>query len=289
MNRLFFLCLALASGAAQAQTFGQWFYGNTEFRSNAAWVLGRSMQGGIDTLTADCSPQGAMFTFEPMQSLPTDQEGDVFFNFPGKSLRMRAQFETAVAEPGWTGPLTAELAEQLSRHSSVTVAAPHNGLTEFRLRGSRAMLSNVLAECGPGQLPAAQARLSRDFVFGKIAQACKGSYAPDPGAVVESDLDGDGAFDYIIHWGMIQCTAPSYVGMRRGAGFCGAAMCTSDVWTSSTFTPSGFAQGILNVGLEVWPDGGPYPMRSTALRQTCPNGTCIENWGWTGTKFAPVE
>lgn len=282
-----FFWLSLSPALAQAPNFGQWFYGDTEFRSRVAWVLGRNLKGGVDTLSIYCSPEGAVLEFAPMVMLPEPMTQDLWVTVDGRVHTLTAQFRPDVAEPAWTAPLNADLAQALMSGTGAIVAAHRNTNTDIGLRGSRAAIGQVLAACGAG---AAQgpATLDATVVFAAIEKACKGSYTVGDAAVLQTDFDRDGAPDFTLDWGLVQCTSASYVGASRGAGFCGMQMCAVDVYVSSTYRPGTLPQTILSLGVTPWPqDGSGAALKTTASGGSCGAlQACDRHWDWNGTKLA---
>lgn len=251
-----------------------------------AWVLGRNLKGGVDTLSIYCSPEGAVLEFAPMVMLPEPMTRDLWVTVDGTVHTLTASFRTDVAEPAWTAPLNADLAQALMSGSRAIVAAHQNTNTDIGLRGSRAAIGQVLAACGagPAQGPA---KLEPGVVFAAIEKACKGSYTVGDAAVLQTDFDRDGAPDFSLDWGLVQCTDANYVGSSRGAGNCGMQMCAVDIYTSSTYKPGRLPQTILSLGVTPWPqDGSGAALKTTASGGSCPQlQVCDVHWDWTGDRL----
>ena len=73
----------------------------------------------------------------------------------------------------------------------------------------------------------------------KVLAACGGSASIDPHYLSRGDLDDDGLTDWVLDWGGVTCNDASPA-IMRGAGFCGAALCSVDVYRGNGAEVAGF-------------------------------------------------
>lgn len=276
------MCLAATGAAAQSITLGQWWYGDTEFRRNAAWVLGRAPDRVIETLTADCETSGgaAMLYYTPW-SMPAESvaDGALSLAIDGQLFDLPAFFDTNVAEPSWTAPLTAEVAQALMAGNRVNVIQGNRGVA-FGLKGSSRTLKQVLADCVPATftLPEKTPEEARAAVLARIEEQCKGPANLGDTAIVQVDVTGDGKVDHLLDWTEVSCVAPG----PRGGGYCGIRQCSVDVWVAPAAPPMRPTKSILHLGLT-------YPSApGESLLSFTDRGDTFA-WRWTGTDFDPVK
>ncbi len=332
------LCLGAGSAAAQTIRTGVWWFADTEFRDRATWALGRDERGWVWTATVDCAPYGATLDLTTFSS-PTDYAtGAVTVVVDRQSFPLPAFTDPYVAEPGWSAPLTPQVAEALMSGNRATFVTP-TGRFSLGLNGSRDGISRVLAECGPGRLgagvfpppkpetappppapsggiplipmpeapaatgaiplivpkpaetpdkpgpiplitakPAPPAEAMPDILSATIRDACApGTAEVKDGALYRGDLTGDGQPDHVLNWGRVTCHGVGPA-VTRGAGYCGAAMCSADVYVWPALPPDRPTISILHAGISFFP-GEAVSIRTSSSR------IGPVDWVWTGTEF----
>ncbi|TCO74087.1 hypothetical protein [Rhodovulum euryhalinum] len=274
------LLWGIGGGAAvpQQTAFDTWMFGDGEFRQNAAWILARTGRS-VASLTVECDGGIPYVDFEAGYFPQGAFSGQVVFGFAEGGLALPATYDSSVAEPGWRSVFAQELYDRFRTATGVSVDGGPLGAATFPLDGAAAAIDRVLAGCAAtaraapaGAAPDA-ATLTLAFVQGRIAEACPSGGSFGRGALVQTDIDGDGLNDYLVDWGEVSCPP-----MGRGAGFCGAALCTIDVYASSIFRPGGYPQAILGLHKEVQPFGAPFQLRVQTR-----HGPVA--WRWTGTEL----
>lgn len=183
----------------------------------------------------------------------------------------------------WTGRPPQGLINALKAGSSAVITTQRAGSVGVTLRGSSKAISRVLATCStPNQARRTPEPEGRIVLFGQlISTMCGGGYTLAEGAEFTGRLDGDDTPDLILDWSGVTCDDPS---KGRGAGFCGAALCTIEIALSQTQS----RQQILGVKPQLVERAfGAQALKTTTQGATCggPAKTCEVLWIWNGTKL----
>ncbi|QFS84900.1 hypothetical protein FIU97_19600 (plasmid) [Roseivivax sp. THAF40] len=187
----------------------------------------------------------------------------------------------------WTGAPPDALIAALRAGSRAVVAVPGETQVGVSLRGSSRAITEVLDGCGGGVSPATGPSEAGGIVyFGQlIATQCGGGYSIADGAEMTGRLDGDETPDFVLDWGGVTCDDRS---KGRGAGFCGAALCTIEI----AFTETQSRQQVLGVNPELVDRAfGMKALKTTTQGATCGGAAqvCDVIWVWNGAKLEPVE
>lgn len=183
----------------------------------------------------------------------------------------------------WTGVPTMELVEALRTGATALVTTKSAGSVSVSLRGSSRAISRVLSNCGSANTANGTPNHSKgtgQFVQ-LIAQMCGGGYRLEEGAEMAALLDDDDQPDLVLYWGGVTCDDQS---KGRGAGFCGAALCTIEV----AFTQTQSRQQILGVNpMIVARAFGVQALKATTQGRTCGDSaqTCDVFWIWNGAEL----
>ncbi|MEM9851176.1 MAG: hypothetical protein AAF761_04170 [Pseudomonadota bacterium] len=192
----------------------------------------------------------------------------------------------------WTGRADGGLISALSAGNSAVVAVPGQPAQTVSLRGSSAALASVLGGCAASPATGTTTpnntttTVSAPALFDAvITAACGGAYTLAEGAEFTGLLDGDTTPDVVLDWAGVTCADRS---RGRGAGFCGAALCTIEVAFSST--PE--REQILGVNPRLIDRGFErQALRTSTQGATCggPAQGCDVTWRWTGAALEPFE
>ncbi|EPX82146.1 hypothetical protein Salmuc_02515 [Salipiger mucosus DSM 16094] len=187
----------------------------------------------------------------------------------------------------WTGPPSAALIAALRGGSRATVAVPGEAQVGVSLGGSSRAIGQVLDGCGGGTAASANTSgAGKVVLFGQlIATRCGGGFSITEGAEMTGRLDDDDQPDFVLDWGGVTCDDRS---KGRGAGFCGAALCTIEI----AFTETQGRQQVLGVRPELVDRAfGRKALKTTTQGATCggPAQVCDVIWIWNGTRLEPVR
>ncbi|WP_159441607.1 hypothetical protein [Roseivivax lentus] len=187
----------------------------------------------------------------------------------------------------WTGAPSDGLIAALRAGSRAVVAVPGEAEVGVPLRGSSRAISQVLDGCGRDATAATGAsEAGRIVYFGQlIATQCAGGYSISDEAEMTGRLDGDDIPDFVLDWGGVTCDDRS---KGRGAGFCGAALCTIEI----AFTETQSRQQVLGVNPELVDRAfGVKALKTTTQGATCggPAQVCDVIWIWNGSKLEPLK
>lgn len=187
----------------------------------------------------------------------------------------------------WTGAPPSGLIAALRAGSRAVVTVPKEAPVGVSLRGSSRAISQVLDECEGDETTAGRAPEPDPVVlFGQlIATHCGGAYSITADAEMTGRLDGDDTPDFVLDWGGVTCNDRS---KGRGAGFCGAALCTIEI----AFTETQSRQQVLGVNPELVDRAfGQKALKTTTQGATCGGGAqvCDVIWVWNGSKLEPVK
>ncbi|MEO1139881.1 MAG: hypothetical protein AAFW87_10535 [Pseudomonadota bacterium] len=187
----------------------------------------------------------------------------------------------------WTGVPSTDLINALKTGSIAVIEAPGEAPIAVSLRGSSRAIATAMKGCSTKTAsPTPSTGDRRSVLFGQlIASACGGGYSIADGAELTGRLDNDDTPDLVLDWGGVTCDDRS---KGRGAGFCGAALCTIQI----AFTQTQTRQQILGVQPElVKRSVGPNMLRTKTQGATCGGATqvCSVVWGWNGTKLEPMK
>ena len=117
-----------------------------------------------------------------------------------------------------------------------------------------------------------------DVLSTTIRDACQpGTAEVADGALFRGDLTGDGQPDHVVNWGKVTCNGVGPA-VTRGAGYCGAAMCSADVYVWPALPPDRPTISILHAGISFFP-GATVSIRTSSSR------IGPVDWIWTGTEF----
>lgn len=116
--------------------------------------------------------------------------------------------------------------------------------------------------------------------FDHLAAQCSGPIEVDPSYVTATDIDADGAADYIFHYGGLDCGNG-----QVGGGFCGASNCSIDVFLSSQGyrNPASFLGHSLTPVVDA--AGRRGVLLSASFSMCGETGVCTPAFMWTGTGF----
>jgi hypothetical protein len=187
----------------------------------------------------------------------------------------------------WTGAPPGALIAALRAGSRAVVAVPGEAQVGVSLRGSSRAISQVLDGCGGSAAAATGTPGSgRVVLFGQlIATECGGGYSITDDAEMTGRLDGDDTPDFVLDWSGVTCDDRS---KGRGAGFCGAALCTIEI----AFTETQSRQQVLGVNPELVDRAfGQKALKTTTQGATCGGAAqvCDVIWVWNGSKLEPVR
>lgn len=187
----------------------------------------------------------------------------------------------------WTGAPPGALIAALRAGSRAVVAVPGEAQVGVSLRGSSRAISQVLDGCKRDETTAASApEPGRVVLFGQlIATQCGGGYSITDDAEMTGRLDGDNTPDFVLDWGGVTCDDRS---KGRGAGFCGATLCTIEI----AFTETQSRQQVLGVNPELVDRAfGQKALKTTTQGATCGGAAqvCDVIWVWNGSKLEPLQ
>ncbi|ETX13577.1 hypothetical protein OCH239_09870 [Roseivivax halodurans JCM 10272] len=183
----------------------------------------------------------------------------------------------------WTGHPSAELLAALRGGTVAVVAPPGQPAWQFSLSGSARAMSSALSECSgaASAAPPAQAENSGlpAPVVDVVTQACGGGFTLAEDAILSGRIDNDTEEDVVLDWADVSCNDRS---RGRGAGFCGAALCTIEVFlteTSSRKQILGLNPVLIDRAF------GQVALRTSTQGVTCGGAAqgCDILWNWTGT------
>lgn len=249
-----------------------------------------------------------MMTAAPFHAEPFDgQQIPIDLAIDGQTWR--AAFSLVRSEEvvrlsvGYDDSLVAAL-----RNGSVLSVATLQGWRRIPLSGSRAAIDFVLATCRALEAPGGGATgsvapgagtapgLSADWLLARAAAACAefGSAPPEiePGFLRQTEIDGDGAPDFLVDWSKLTCGGAGFsLSDRQGAGSCAALGCGLDVWASSlgTARPAASTQGFRFAPVttdgrtELYVIGNGLPCAAPAEEFAC-----ATRWSWSGGALLPT-
>ncbi len=264
------------------------FARQTEFQTNVAWIFGR-FNGGPSEFGVECTDTGPEVYFADGLSYDGDtRQGRVGISVDGQDYSRQATFVPHGHISWWRIAPGDGLLDAVRAGNTVTVDSEFStGPFPFRLRGSSAAIGEVLAICGEGAGPTTTAApgLTAAVPEARIREACRGAYT-GAGAIVQTEIDGDGKPDFLLDWSSVTCADRS---VGRGGGYCGAQMCSIDVYASSTYDPGGWPQSTLALSYTLPAPGADHALSTTVTGGSCPIAQlCRRHWGWTGGKLEVV-
>lgn len=112
-------------------------------------------------------------------------------------------------------------------------------------------------------------------------QSCSGQATFDGAALQAGDLDGDGAPDIVMDWGLVRCNGQS---MRA---FCGAANCQYDIFLSSRSYALTDTRLAVSATI-VQHHSGRLGLLMAGTAGVCSQIDCNVPWLWNGTGFVQV-
>lgn len=271
----------IASLAASAALADWTFAPAGNWVSETPTALGTSMQG-VHAVQVTCA-QGALFIYTNGYPATPGQNRQSSFAIVVDGQSFRVTGEHSPPDGLWTGTPPPGLIEALRRGRVADVTPEGQPTVRLSLSGSSSAIGRALEGCAGAQAAAPQGRIVLTGAL--IADACGGGYELAEDAELTGLLDGDDKPDIVLDWAGVTCADRS---KGRGAGRCGANMCTISVLLTETQSE----QPLLGLKPEITSRGfGKSALRTLALRPSCPDDAleCFVTWRWTGTALEPVR
>lgn len=283
MPALIALLLSALPALAQGPTYGTWsFVPFVEFWSNAA-IVATPGPRVPEYLTVECAPSGGLRMHLSTDGDPHAKADTFTLTVGATTVSVPAHHDSEGAEQGWWAAFPAPIVTAIATGAQLTIQPAGRYPSHYALIGAPAALAQVQAACTAAATPAAaNGALTPAAVQADVTRDCGGPFTMREGGFVQTDLDLDGQWDYLIDYGSIDCADRS---KGRGAGFCGMQMCSLNVYVSSVWHPGGQPQYLLAVGFDVWPS--PHlPLKTHRMGGDCPFSTvCTTDWHWNGSQL----
>lgn len=288
MLRLFSISVAFLA-ISTSVTVAEWRVGpGSEIFLGTDSAFGVSHQG-VHAVGIMCRNNAPMLWTQGYPSAAgANREESFEVSVDGRSFALTG--EHAPPDGLWTGEPSTELIDALKAGSNASVKIPRQIVATYSLRGSSRALGRVLADCSAASdaktEPETETARSRVILTGQlIANACGGSFTFADGAEFTGFLDGDDKPDIVLDWGGVTCDDPS---KGRGAGFCGAALCTIEVALTQTQS----RRQILGLDPERVDRGfGRHALKTNTQGAACGGGAqaCQVIWRWTGKSLEAIR
>ncbi len=280
-----FLSVSVAFYLAMlSPAFAEWSLASSgNWVSETPTALGVSTEG-VHGLHLTCS-EGAPFIY--VKGYPANpganRQESFTVSVDGSSFSVTG--EHSPPDGLWTGTPTPDLIGALKRGRVAEVTPEGAPTITVALRGSSRAISAALDGCPASDSPESDSAGKIVLLGQMIAEACGGGYSLADGHEFTALLDGDDRPDIVLDWAGVTCDDRS---RGRGAGRCGAIMCSITV----VLTETKGVQELLGLRPRaVQRAFGKSALRTTALPTSCPDGAseCFVDWRWTGSKLEAVR
>lgn len=276
--RFLFLFLFLNLHATYA--LAEWsFAPDGNWVSQTPTALGVSVRG-VHALSLTCV-DGRPFAYTQGYPAKPGDNRQASFTVVVEGQSYRVTGEHSPPDGLWTGFAPPGMAAALKRGRVADVTPQGAETQRYSLKGSSKAISAALANCDSASGSAKPG--GKIVLMGQmIAAACGGGYALADGHEFTALIDGDDKPDIILDWAGVTCDDRS---KGRGAGRCGAAMCSITV----AFTQTQSIQDLLGVKPQIVTRAfGRLALRTVQVSRTCLKPSCEVDWRWNGSKLEPA-